>query len=415
MRHVRFSISRTNHVLSQLAPQEWVDYWDECLAATIGLGHNAEQLSLVRRSFLSPVIGNCVQFQEYVDGGTNVGWNYWRFWHGYQILSRPLLYIGTLYELHYFAVILFVLSGAFFASQVSRFSSSCAWALLIAFFCVPVLPQMAIISDAVLWVIAFSIGGWLLLPSTNRAGERDSLYVCFLVSGMLCSFCGFLTVPLITLTVPLVGLYWKGEFGADNEKLTVRSIIILSVVWLAGYSLCWAAKWAIAGAVGERGVIAEISQVIQHRIGIGGGPLGDTGGDLSVSATRSIVATARTCWYGWLIVIGLAIARTRQLVAAMLSKKRWSFSSVAVPLVLFGMPIVWLAVLQQHSIWHAWFVARIYFTSFAIMLAVILTPGRDERARATAPSSSGTDNYAYLLTQATSLAQQFRERTNSRP
>jgi hypothetical protein len=374
MRHVGFSTSRTNQALSQLSPQEWVDYWDECLAATVGSGDKAEQLSLVRRSFLSPVIGNCVEVQEYLNGKADQGFNYWRFWHGYQILSRPLLYIATLYELHYFVVILFVLSGAFFASQVARFSGRCSWALLIAFFCVPILPQVAIISDAVLWIIAFSIGGWILLPSTNGAREREGLYAWFLVLGMLCSFLGFLTVPLITLTVPLLGLYWKGEFGADNQKLTVRSIFLLSIVWLAGYSLCWATKWAIVGAIGERGVIAEISRVIQHRIGMEGGPLGDTGGELSVSAARSIIINARACWYGWLVVMGLAIARIRPIAAALQSIKEWSFSTAAVPLALFAMPLVWLSVLQQHSIWHFWYVARIYFTSFAMMLAMILAP-----------------------------------------
>ena len=191
---------------------------------------------------------------------------------------------------------------------------------------------------------------------------------------MLCSFFDLLTVPLVTLTVPLLGLYWKGEFDEDSEKLTVRSIFILSVIWLAGYSICWATKWAIVGVIGERGVITQISEVIQHRIGIGSGPLGDFGKELKVTAARSIMINAWVCRSGWLIVSSLAIIRIRPLVAAIRSNKKWGFSAVAVPLVLFGMPMVWLAVVEQHSISHAWFVAGIYFTSFAIMLAWILAP-----------------------------------------
>jgi hypothetical protein len=365
--HVRSSISRTNYESSQLGLGRGVDFYSECIAATVGLGPGAEQLPLVSRSFLSPVIGSCDEFQEYVNGKTNKGFNYWRYWHGYQILSRPLLYIFTLYGVHYVLTLLFLLSAAFFASQVARL---CGWSLVIAFFCVPIGAQVAIIPHSMIWIIAFSISGWLLLPSTNSAKEGHSPYVWFLVLGMLCCFFDLLTVPLVTLTLPLLGLYWKGEFDGDNQKLTLHSICILSALWLAGYSICWATKWAIASVIGERGVITAISNVIQYRLGIGSGPLGDA----SVTAARSIIINARACWYGWLIVSGLAITRIRPLAAAMLSKKEWSLSAVLVPLVLFGMPMLWLAVVEQHSVWHSWFVARIYFTSFAIMLSAILAP-----------------------------------------
>jgi hypothetical protein len=376
--HVRSSISITNYQSSQFGLGK-VDFWDECVAATVGLGHSADQLPLVTRSFLSPVIGNCDEFQEFIKGKTNEGFNYWRYWHGYQILSRPLLYRFTLGGVHYVLFGLFLLSGVFFVSQVSRFSSSCSWSLVIAFLCVPVVDQMVILSHSMVWIIAFSIGGGLLFPSTSSTKERRSLYVWFLVLGMLCCFFDLFTVPLVTLTIPLLGLYWKGEFTADNQELTVRSICLFSVMWLAGYSICWTAKWAIVGLIGGRGVITEISRVIQHRIGLGGGPMGDDGQYLSVTAARSILTNARVCWYGWLIVSGLAIARIRPLTAAMWSSKKWSLSAVAVPLVLFGMPVAWLAVMEQHSIWHSWFVARIYFTSFAIMIALILRPRLSDR------------------------------------
>ena len=117
--------------------------------------------------------------------------------------------------------------------------------------------------------------------------------------------------------------------------------------------------------------------------------MGDDGQPLSVSAVRSIFMNARVCWYGWLIVGGLATARIRPLAAAALSNRKWSFSDAAVPLALFGMPVAWLALVQQHSIWHAWFVARIYFTSFAIMLGLILTPRLKSEGQPRADPNSG--------------------------
>ena len=73
--HLRSSISRTNYQSSQLGLGK-VDFFSECIAATVGLGHSADQLPLVTRSFLSPVIGNCDEFQEFINGKTNEGFNY---------------------------------------------------------------------------------------------------------------------------------------------------------------------------------------------------------------------------------------------------------------------------------------------------------------------------------------------------
>ena len=225
------------------------------------------------------------------------------------------------------------------------------------------------------WIISVSVGGWLLSPSISSSANalRDP-NVMFLAIGMLCCFFDLFTVPLVTLTVPLLGLYWKGEFDVDSPKLTVRRIGILSIMWLAGYSICWATKWVIVAMIAGMGVITELSSVIQFRIG-GGGPLRYDGQGLSFTAVRSMLDNAAVCRHGLWIVAVLLIVRIRPLVAALLSdlsNKNWSFSAVTVPLVLFAMPLVWLAVVEQHSIWHAWFVARIYFSSFAIMLGLFL-------------------------------------------
>ena len=393
--HVRSSISEKNFLPSQLGIGQ-VDFWDECVGATLGLGHGADQMSIVRRSFLSPVIGNCDEFQKYARGEmwvplrsetgealtppNNLGFNYWRYWHGYQILTRPLLYCVKLYRLHYVLFVLFLLSGVFFVSQVSRFSGTCTWSLVIAFFCVPLVNQIPIMTHTMIWVVAFSIGGWLLLPSASGAKARRDLYAWFLLLGMLCSFVDLFTVPLVTLTVPLLGLYWKGKFDADSPKLTVRNILTLSAIWLAGYSFCWATKWVIACMIGGAGAITDLTGIIERRIGIGSSPLGDEGQAFSVSPARSIFVNARVCWYGLMIVTGLAAARIGPLSKAILSRKNWDLRAIAVPLVLFGMPVVWLAVVEQHSIWHAWYVSRIYFSSFAIVIAFILAAGSNPKS-----------------------------------
>jgi hypothetical protein len=191
---------------------------------------------------------------------------------------------------------------------------------------------------------------------------------------MLCCFFDLLTVPLLTLTVPLLALYWRGIFDRESRKLTLADLCILSAVWLAGYAVCWLTKWAIVAVATNEPVIRDVADVIRRRIGIGSGPLGDGGQPLEVSAARAIFLNAKVCWYGWLIVALLAIVRIRPLAAALASARRAGWRGVAVPLALFSMPFAWLAVVQQHSIWHAWFVARIYFTSFALLFALILVP-----------------------------------------
>ncbi len=373
--NVRSSISVTDFPPSQAGLANFAA-WDDCTAATIGLGPTGKGMPLINRSFLSPVVESCDKFQKYLSGAPNQGMNYWRYWHGSQLLSRPILFRYGLGMVHWVSFSLFVLCGLFFGSQVSRFTGAGAWSLAFAFLCVPIAEQTGVLSHSMVWMVAFLGGGILLVPDGRASEDYRDPHVWFLVLGMLCCFFDFLTVPIVTLAVPLLGLYWRGGVIPGSPKLTVGRILIFSALWAAGYSICWTTKWIIVAALGEPSVMNEILKIIKHRLGTAGGPLGDRGEALSVSATRSILDNARWCRHGLILLAVVALIRARVLVPRLDSVWRWSLSAAARPaLVIFAMPFVWLATVQQHSIVHSWFVAPVYFCDFALLFMVILAPG----------------------------------------
>jgi hypothetical protein len=348
-----------------------VDYFDECIAATVGLGPQADGESLIARSFLSPDIGSCSAFHDYRNGRYE-GQNYWRFWHGYQIFLRPLLFFFDLGQIRFISFAAFVCLAGFFVLRIARFSQVCAAATIAALLCVPAANQVALFPHMAIWAMSFSMSAWLLRPSSPADSEIRTRVV-FLGSGMLCSFLSFFIVPLLSLTIPLLALYWKGEFAPGNNRLTLRGISILSTIWLTGYATCWASKWILAACLLGGGAVTEqLSAVMRYRLGTGPGPADAP--HLSISPVRSILLNVRACWYGCWIVGALLIVRFRPLLRAARSWKHRTIAGFAVPGTLFAMPIAWLLVVEEHSILHAWFVGQIYFTSFALLIAALLHP-----------------------------------------
>ena len=394
LKHVFSSASPVDYQPSQLGSgmidefTGMVDYYDECVASTVGLGPQADEEHLVARSFLSPDIGSCSQLQSYRRGHYE-GMNYWRFWHGYQVFLRPLLFFFQLQQIRFLSFAAFVCLAAFFVCQVARFNASCGLAIVLALLCIPAASQISLFPLMMVWVVPFSLGGWLLLRSP-AADERLLRKAAFLAAGMLCCFLNFLTVPLLSLTIPLLALYWKGEFDADSSKLTLRELLVLSALWLTGYAACWASKWILTAILLNGGVVTDqLGAVIRYRLGMGPDPNGSL--PRPVSPARSVFKNVRSCWSGCLIVVALAIIRFRPLLSAARSRKRVNIAAVAVPLVLFTMPVAWLLALEEHSILHAWFVSQIYFTSFALLLAMILRTPRsgDYSVRAHRAVSAG--------------------------
>lgn len=369
--HVRWSMAPENYQRSPTG-QYQIDYFTECVAATIGLLTGPNN-SALKQAFLSPTLSHCEATKKAFENGQagpEAG-NYWRYWHGYQIITRPFLYFSNLKTLRIAVFIAFCVSCFFFIENVRKYvgttPANCA---LLAMLCVPLYSALYLITHGLVWIVAFSAGAWLLhLAHHSKEYFRNNCLNIFIFVGMATSFFDLLTTPLITLTIPLLALYWGGLLpGSAHFPRPLASLALISCVWALGYVGCWAMKWVATSLLFDVSFSHHVLGAIAFRLS---GSVEGTETTISKSVGSNLWESRN----GLIIITGLVAVRV--VTALFLTRSRCftlpfrSVSEAATFLILSGLPFVWLCAARNHSIIHAWFVAPILYPTFALTIALV--------------------------------------------
>lgn len=87
----------------------------------------------------------------------------------------------------------------------------------------------------------------------------------FIVGGMAC-FIDFLTVPIISLGLPLTIYFLKLQKVRKLEwKETLKTIFFASLSWGIAYGTIWFAKWALVDIIYHRGLITTALKQVNYR------------------------------------------------------------------------------------------------------------------------------------------------------
>jgi hypothetical protein len=370
--NVRRSLSFQEFQLSPIGAH--LDEFTECVAVSVGLfsGHN---VNAVGEAFRSPVTWGCSRLKDEVEGKPGAIMNYWRFWHGYQIVSRPLLYFFSLRLLHIVVYVSFCASVFVFYETVrAHIGARHAAFALAALLCVSahVYSGAYLVSHAVVWLPAFLGAAWLLRAKrieTHAPGE--TLLAPFLLLGMATSFLGYMTTPLVTLTIPLTVLYWAGRGSwIEGRQLTWRTTAQLCAAWGVGYIGCWAMKWVIVAAFLNPDVSSEILAQVSLRL---------TGAHPTVSATDVVIDASlansfkTSLWEvryglvglaGFLVFsLGRAFREHGRIIATNPFK---SMDDALTFATIFMLPLVWIGIVRNHTVVDPWFAPGILYTCFAL-------------------------------------------------
>lgn len=291
-----------------------------------------------------------------------------RYWHGYQIFLRPLLTIMSYRSIRYLNMfVLFILLSYVFA--LIREKIGIGYALTFMFsiinICIFLVP-MSITFMSVFVIMFISI--CKILKSRDKTYNNDFSKL-FFVTGILVSYFDLLTVPLLTLGVPLIivlilDLQHK-ETIAPKEQFI--KIFKYSFLWLIGYALFWTSKWVIGSAILQKNVVADAMCTIFFRIsGSENYPLlsrteviADNFNLLSISGDN--LAN---------LIITIVILTT---ILFIFYKKPINKLKNVLPLLFVGIyPYVWLYVLASHSQIHDRFTYRNQMIAiFAVLSSII--------------------------------------------
>ena len=127
----------------------------------------------------------------------------------------------------------------------------------IDYFCVP----FTLESTSVFLIMMIS--SIILLKGLNKIKDIN---LFLFVIGAITSFSDFLTVPLITLGIPLcIYILNKQKEEKITYKQYIKMILKASIAWGLGYVLIWGSKWIIYDLVYQKKLIFSAIQQVMYR------------------------------------------------------------------------------------------------------------------------------------------------------
>ena len=293
---------------------------------------------------------------------------YGRYWHGYQILWRPLLCFFSYGEIR--QINMAVQLAMVFAFLYLLFLSG-EKALAIPFFGMYLfLTPLALFSS-----MQFSPCFYLMLLTSMalvglRAYLNDTRRNClFLIVGILTAFFDLLTYPFVTLGIPLITYLAVDKECRENWKKSIKDIVFYSVSWGIGYVGMWGAKWVAASVLTDENVIMDAVNQVKFRSG-------------HYEQGRSFLTTLKLNFDAcnmksiWVVLIALALFL---LACVILNFRRNGIKLLpvtAVILVVSLYPFLWYYLTMHHSSDNSYFTWREYsICVYGVLTALAVNMG----------------------------------------
>ena len=294
---------------------------------------------------------------ESVKNNNNASINFYpRYWHGYLIFLKPLLNFFTVAQLR---IINFILQFSILILIIAKLFKCTKFKFILAFilsiiFIDPVNSAKCFQYSGVYYITLISI---LVMLSKNF----NYLYL-FLLNGILTAFIDFLTYPLATLGIPLI------IYLILNPESKLITIFKFSLSWLIGYSGMWSGKWLANYFFTGYNIFSDVSNAINDRIH-------GTSAYFGRSVTWNLVFDhVKNLNYSWIIAL-ICIASVIIFLTIILRAVKLKITSLnnILPLIVVSLyPVIWFAVLQNHSIIHYFFTCKILAITFFAVLVILI-------------------------------------------
>ena len=308
---------------------------------------------------------------------------YPRYWHGYQVLLRPLTVVFQVQELRYLGMLTFHLLffwSAWLMAKKTKPLYAMFYVLTVASGYVVFLPVCFQFLTTFL-VLFVSLIVLLRRYDKNKPLPAVKWMLYFFVVGMVENFFDFLTYPILTLGIPLVLLLW---LRVRDERTDFRGnfwfMFKASLSWFFGYALTWISKWLLSAAILGVRYFWRTMSVVQYRL------------EGSEEEPLDRIGTIQRNLKAWLnvqdggVISWSKIALLILIVAVVLiiwrKLKDWKTVGAYLPILFVAAyPYIWYLVMSNHSQIHYWYTYRAQLAAlFAglVFLAAILRERKPE-------------------------------------
>lgn len=290
---------------------------------------------------------------------------YPRYWHGYSVFLRPLFLLFDVGEVWFLIGCIFLVLFTITVFLLwKKLGKSVAIAFFASILCLYVSTILTSLQFSGVFNITFIFVILLLLFKDKVS--FNTISVGFMVVGMITNFIDFLTIPLITLGIPLIVYIISRNKKQETTFLkNLKVVIILSLVWLLGYSFTWVTKWCLGTWVTGVNVFKLALEGITERGGL------ESGVNI-LGRISAVYANMATLFKNKFVLVGIGFVTVILIVFACVfrvSKNKWK--SIIIFFVTGAMPYVWYFVLSNHSLHHNWFTYRAQFITLFSGLYVL--------------------------------------------
>lgn len=295
--------------------------------------------------------------RDFLEGKPGRELAYARYWHGYLVILKPLLWLADFNSIRMFAAILqFVLVGILIMKYAKRGENFLSVAFMVS---MPFLYFFGLYASLSLSICFYILMAALLVQERwhEKLLEKGGYLEFFLLVGMATAYFDFLTYPLVTLGYPLCVALYLGNSGWKNS---VRHLISYSAEWMVGYLGMWAYKWILTDVLTGGNIIADAINTIQYR----------TAAAQEKSPVFGYVFVLKrnlSVYVNWpfvlfILVIGFVLCFLLWKRRKDILNKGTLAQSIALALVVL-LPFGWALIVQNHSYEHWMFTYKIFSIS----------------------------------------------------
>ncbi len=290
---------------------------------------------------------------------------YGRYWHGYLVVLKPLLFLTTFNALRIMSsAFQLILVGMIVIGLSRRKEEFLGMAFLVS---MPFLYYFGLYASLSLSICFYIMAGLILvqLRWDERLRKHGWYGEFFLIAGMLTSYFDFLTYPLVTLAFPLCVCLYLDKDGANKG---LKRLVGYSMEWGVGYLGLWVLKWVLADILAGGSVIKDGLDAILER--------SDVAASESTRMTGFffVLRQNMSVYFNWgfyLLGLGIAIWLIRTILKkkSEITKKTFGEGMVLLTVALY--PLIWFFFTQNHSDEHWIFTFKILAVSvFACICGV---------------------------------------------
>lgn len=342
-----YSIDNTNPIFSYMAVRK--NFKDGITSKQLE-DTNGELISMSSRDGYYDPVG---ELNDFLDNKIDTSIEYARYWHGYLPFLRVLLIFFNISEIR---ILLFILFVALFLILIVLLKKKLGNIISIIFafslLCYEYFFVSYSLESAPIFIVMM-ISCIVLLLFIDKI---KNIHLTFFVIACISNFVDFLTVPLITLGMPLfIYILYKQKNGNLEIKESMKIVILSCISWACGYALTWVSKWILYDVLFNKNlIISAVSQVLYRSSSSNALITYSIFDVLKLFICNSFIYFMIFVWAIIVFIFLLSLKYKACFKASYLDY----FKEVAPIMLISILPFLWYIVLTNHTVLHTHFVYR---------------------------------------------------------